>query len=804
MHKLFLTITNHLIKTRFYLWSLVVLVCIIGLSTHLLNGYSFDSNIIALLPEDKRSIAKELAEIHLANVINRQLILLLETDNNSSSEKLNSAEVASHFVRSLVESQSFAAVHGVVETAPLQTWRAFYQDKRYQLLTFKNKQQLQENGNQLMNESLGRLYSPLASLISSQPIDDPLQLFWQWQNSVIPKTVFEVNNGWLTRSIADKHYRMITIELLESPYNIAYQQRVMSALQQAQELLPTHTRLLSSGLILHAAYGAKQAKQEMLIIGIGSAVSILLLLFLCFRSFTSVFLAFIPLVIGCIIALSLSMLLFDRVHLITLAFGASLVGVAIDYPLHYFCAIFSTTETKTGAKTERPHKFSTLRKILPSLSIGLISSVLAYAAQGMAPFPGLRQMAFFSAIGLIGAWMTVICWVPVLQSHTKKFHYKSVIKQLSLWQNCWPTIESRVVKYLFIVFSFILITIVTSINTNNDIRLLQTSPSTLLQQEANIQKLLGNTRLGQYFVLQADSPQDLLELEERFSTRLQTAIKNDWISDFMATSSFVPSFNQQYYNYRLINNEVYKKEKLLSQFFKQTGFTDLEAGAKQRYENTRLQVFSPTDWLDSPVSRPFSHLWIGENNHRYYSVITLNDKNEHASYKRKQYLSSLAETNNNIEFVDKASDISQILRHYNNQLIQWLLLAYGLVLVLLLTRYRQQTWRIIAAPILASLIAISILHISGSTITVFHILALLLVLGIGLDASIFLQDTQHNPYTWLAVLLSSITTLLAFGLLALSSTPVLHYFGETVLWGILAVVLLAPCFVNRSSKGSNA
>jgi predicted exporter len=75
-------------------------------------------------------------------------------------------------------------------------------------------------------------------------------------------------------------------------------------------------------------------------------------------------------------------------------------------------------------------------------------------------------------------------------------------------------------------------------------------------------------------------------------------------------------------------------------------------------------------------------------------------------------------------------------------------------------------------------------------INLFHFMALILVLGIGLDMGIFLIETQQAANTWLAVTLSVITSLLAFGLLSVSQTPVLQHFGLTVFLGLAMVWLL--------------
>jgi predicted exporter len=73
------------------------------------------------------------------------------------------------------------------------------------------------------------------------------------------------------------------------------------------------------------------------------------------------------------------------------------------------------------------------------------------------------------------------------------------------------------------------------------------------------------------------------------------------------------------------------------------------------------------------------------------------------------------------------------------------------------------------------------------------------VLGIGLDMGIFLQESGNAPQTWQAVSLSCVTSLLAFGLLSLSQTPVLYHFGLIVLIGLSLTWILAIIFSNYYS-----
>jgi predicted exporter len=78
-------------------------------------------------------------------------------------------------------------------------------------------------------------------------------------------------------------------------------------------------------------------------------------------------------------------------------------------------------------------------------------------------------------------------------------------------------------------------------------------------------------------------------------------------------------------------------------------------------------------------------------------------------------------------------------------------------------------------------------------LSLFNIMALMLVLGVGVNYSIFLREGGvHAAASLAGVLLSAGTTLLSFGLLAFSSMPALSSFGLTLLIGVGVAVILAP------------
>ena len=108
----------------------------------------------------------------------------------------------------------------------------------------------------------------------------------------------------------------------------------------------------------------------------------------------------------------------------------------------------------------------------------------------------------------------------------------------------------------------------------------------------------------------------------------------------------------------------------------------------------------------------------------------------------------------------------------------------------------------LAPTALASIVTLALLGSVGAGLQLFHVLALMLLLGIGVDYGIFLQEHSggQDAVAWLSVALSAMNTLLSFGLLSLSKTPALQAFGLTMLIGTVTVCLAVPYFRVKAAQ----
>ena len=116
-------------------------------------------------------------------------------------------------------------------------------------------------------------------------------------------------------------------------------------------------------------------------------------------------LGFIAISTGMLCAIAGTLLIFGNLHVIALLFGVSLIGISVDYCLQYFCEYFDP-----GAKGPS----SRLVRVLPGVAMGVATTIIGYLTLLLAPFPGLRQVAVLSVIGIAASSLTVVLWFPIL------------------------------------------------------------------------------------------------------------------------------------------------------------------------------------------------------------------------------------------------------------------------------------------------------------------------------------------------------------------------------------------------------
>ena len=748
-----------------------------------MDGPVINANLMALLPKAERDPVVYEAVERVGNRFERHIALLVGA-NEFEKAKAAAKQVSERLTRS-----------GQVVELRIDNYQelirraiSFYHPLRFQLLGNRARDQLQAEDTAAFERALLiRYYNPKTALNSDLIAKDPLLLLPQFLDERATETIGrpEIKDGYLTVTANSKVYIVLIGKLAATPFSLAVQQQLMPVLDALRAELPKRfegTEFLMAGVLPHAAAGTNSAIEEMSTVGLGSLLAIVFLLFSIFRSPRPFILTLGVIALGCLGGFTACLVIFGEVHLLTLVFGASLVGISVDYSLHYFCERFRYTTDWSPR--------SALRHIFPGITLGLVTSVIGFAGLFFAPFPGMQGMAVFSSVGLCVAYGSVVICYPHFAHSMPEPKFARLLEWMRVYGALWRRKKGWRTWTLAAAFAVLAVFGCAQLVASDDVRLLQTPDATVMAEEMRTRALIGRNLASQFFLVEGRDEEDFLAREERLTEKLRAFQKSGQLVGYLAISDFIASLQRQKENRALLIPLILGERTVLDRIAGQIGLPDSTRDAyvsafrnADRDAPTGLQK-----WLAHPVSRPYRHLWLGSSTRGVIGVVGLRGVYD------LTVLKALADDEPQLHFVDPAGDISSLFGQYRSQTIWLTLLSYGAVTLLLMTRYGiRGGLTVIAPPIIAAIASLSVLGFLGESISLFNVMALLVVLGIGVDYALFFRETgAENPATLLAITLSSLTTLLAFGLLAFSATTAIHAFGLTILIGILVAFLLSP------------
>ncbi|RYU71153.1 hypothetical protein ERW51_00480 [Aliivibrio finisterrensis] len=753
------------------IWSLVLLIIlgVFGYQTSTKGALPIETNILALLPDNQQDPVAQQAFDNIANTMSDKVVFVVHQKQSNDKELITAVD---NFSQALTELPMFDSVTATVSENQQQAWGQYYFSARAQLLSEKQKQQLTDKPEQQVQHVLDALYNPFSGVTGAELESDPFLLFRDYLSGLVQSSGnIQIENGYLTATVDQQKYIVITADLAGSSYQLSLQQQLPDLLAVERKIeTQFDVDIQHTGVIFYAAHGTESAKGEISTIGLGSLIGIFVLVLVVYRSTLPLALALLSITTGLFCAYVLTISLFGSIHLFSLVFGASLIGVSIDYAFH-----FLTDRLNAGVKW---NSVEGIKQLFPAITLGLITSLIGYLGMLIAPFPGLQQLSLFSAIGLTAAYFTVVCWYPVLASKPSKYHVIPAQRALSQWLLVWQQPLIRLV----LPFSLLIASVfgVTQAKYDDDIRQLQALPQALQQQEREIKAITGVGGSQQLLLVRAKTEEALLQKLERVSDKLE---QSGDFGGFQSISRYVPSQKTQQENYQLVS-DLYEQQ---ADAYQKVIQQKQALSALQPYQALTIEGF-----LASPISETVGFLWLGHIDDVFASVITFNQEVDSAT------LSEFAK-NNDATYLNKAEEISTLFAQYRQRITELLLMAYAAIFLLLLPRYKvKQAFLIVLPPFIAGCAGLAVTVLTGVPLNLFNLLALMLILGIGIDYTLFFAeqnkqaDNSHRESTLLAISLSALTTILSFGLLALSETQAIHSFGITVLTGIIVAWLLAP------------
>ncbi len=780
-------------------WLLLALVAAGYCASRFAGSSPLQTDLLALLPATEADPIAERAVDRLAAALGDRTVLLV-----TSRDAAHAKSAARQLRASLAASGAFRSVTADVPPFNLSAIAGLYLPYRFGLLAPEDRAALADPSTSLHDALAARLYNPVHAGLATPLADDPFGWLEHWLATLpLATSNLDLEDGLLVAHRGDATSVLVLATLPASAYDAKTQQAVRAAVAQSEAALAhayADVSVARTGAVFYAQAARSDAEREVHRIGTLSACGIALLMLWVFRSPRLLLAGFVSTALGIVCALAATLAVFGQLHLLTLVFGASLIGEAVDYSIQYFVVYLDAPRASEKLSWDARRG---ARAVRPALAVALSTSLLGYAILACVPFPALKQIACFAIVGICTAFASVLWLLPALlvappkRSPQALFH--TAARLLARWH---AAIGGRRAWFVALLVLVVSVPGWLRLTSDDDIHLLIHRDPTLVAEEAQVRAAIGIDSGAQFFVVRGDTPEAVLERAEALGAKLDALTGDQQTGGWQSVTSFVPSARQQASDRALLAQRVFADPAKLRALLADAGFRDDVAdswlAAFGRSAGATLDV---DRWLAAPWSQPFRHLWLGnmgstgDGHAAIYAAVVIPQRVTTAN---EASLRDVAHDVQGVVFVDKAASVSRLFGAYRVDSGLWLAGALVLVTGLLMWRYTPRGGIATALPVLLAVaITLAVFGYARVPLTLFNWLALMLVLGVGANYAVFLREGARRAdadlgAVWTGVLLSAATTLLSFGLLGMSDMPALQSFGGTLALGIGVSVLLAP------------
>lgn len=772
----------------------VIWISLLALSlTYLFSSLRVVSDITQFMPSghENKNVQLLLNELQQGNTA-RLLILRLK-----GLESKTLADISRKLKSKLDNNDLFVSSHNGQQTLSAESFNsgAYATLYKYRYLLAPNtnfsKEALSASFKQRLSESRSGL-TIFKNTLSSDPQNHFAHYLWK----LTERGETTHHHGvWFNK---EKNAALLIIELNLKSFDLDAQQKAIEHIQNEIKTLSSNNKLQTD--ITGTASMAVKTREAIQSTSQWLSSIALILMFLLFwwayRSLHLFIIALLPLSSAIIAALTVTNFIFQNVHGIIIAFGITILGVCLDYPVH----LFSHCNPSQSAQ-------QSLKNIWPTLRLGVITTSLAYLAMFGTGFSGLSQLSVFAISGLIISLLVtrwiVPCWLDKnsnkqeTNANTVNYKYLSSLSRLK-----FTSIQKSYLASAVIIFCALILTINFDSIWSKNISDLSPIPTFVKKMDKELRSSVGAPDVNHVFLLSDKNNELLLQRTEKLSAALSELKKNNISRHVFAVTDFIPSKKTQHIYQQQLPDEITLKNNLKEALtglpFKQNFFNPFLEDIKK---SNNLPPINIEKILASPLGKNLQQDLFFKNN-EWISIVRL------AGVNNEQALFDWLKNNPDAQpyYLNLREATSSLMSDYQQTALYRLLLGSFIITFILFFVRPYHRVSIILLPIaLAVLLSASIQVLLGTHLTLFHILALLLVIGIGLDYSLFFDRSWTSKEDYLhrlhGIFISAASTLITFGILSFSDIPVLSALGQTVTFGVLGCFVLTLAFnINNNIK----
>ena len=637
------------------------------------------------------------------------------------------------------------------------------------------------------------LMFPAGDILSDNIQRDPLNLF----TPVVQK--LQRSDTGLKYELYDGHIfspdMQRAIVMIDSPYGASETEnntQLINMLQGCGKRALAHAKNLDVHIIggpVIAVGNASQIKSDSILSVIIAVTLIMALLLFTLRSVRNISLIVLSIAWGWLFAMGGLALFHDSVSIIVIGISSVILGIAVNYPLHFIAHLSHT-----------PDKKRALREIVMPLLVGNVTTVGAFLALVPLQSVALRDLGLFSSFLLVGTIVFVLVYLPHITKETKEVKHTFLDRLSDISLENKPVFVAIVIV-LTLIFGYF------SFQTRFDANMSNINYMTDEQKEdmAYFQKMMTvNGGYQKVYAVTSDSTMDgALEKSQRLQLSLDRLVREKAVHDYSSCSQFVVSMAEQKRRLRLWESfiERHKTElttalraAMQAEGFAPDSFNDYYSLLNKRYQPQQPAYFAP---LTTTLFAGNISVDKAEGRYNIVNVLSVKDKD------MQQVKAKLADKD--CFSFDITSMNSAIANHLSND-FNYIGFACGLIvfLFLWLSFGNLELALLSFVPMAVSwLWILGIMSLCGMQFNIVNIILATFIFGQGDDYTIFMTEGSMYEYAYRrkmlasykhSIIISALIMFIGIGTLIIARHPALHSLAEVTIAGMFSVVLMAYIF----------
>ena len=492
---------------------------------------------------------------------------------------------------------------------------------------------------------------------------------------------------------------------------------------------------------------------------------------------------------------------FGQVHGMTLGFGTTLIGEAVDYAIYYLIQ----ARAPGGAAAmggDASHARRWLRESWPTVRLGLLTSLIGFAALVFAGFPGLAQLGVFSLAGLLAAAATTRFVFPLIAPDGAPG--AGLRRQLGrLMRRAAAALPRLRWGVIGLAAAATLALVALPSPWRGQLSDLSPIDAVDLARDAALRADVGAPDAGTLVAVSAADEAGALAAAEAVGTRLDALVKDGVLQGYASPARFLPSPATQRARLAALPDAATLSARLAEATeggplpaARLAAFVDEVQAARKDppFDRQALEGTPLATAVDALLLR-------GDASHPWRALLSLQTA-PGRTVDAGRIRAAIAGVPG-AQLVSIKPELDALYARYLRQ-AEWQAALGAAAVVALLALALRSARRLVEVllPIAAAtVVVLAALAASGAALGILHLVGLLLTVAIGSNYALFFDHLRRaqevDEDTLASLLLANLTTVISFALLASSQIPVLQAVGAVVAPGALLCLVFSASFLGR-------